>query len=936
MKNKKVKSSLFKITVNNKRVVLLSVLLILFSHGSFAQLQITAALCENKINPTGVSLQKIRFGWELQSTENGQYQTAYQLVIASSKDKLDAGNYDVYNSEIKKSSQSVLVEYTGNTLQAAQIYFWKLQVWDKNNQPSKWSSDQQFITGLFSAGDWSAAHWIGYEQLKDSMRTAPGVHEPYAEELANKCIQRPVVPLFRKTFSVTKKVKTALLFVTGLGQYELSLNGTKTGTAFLAPGWTYFDKTVLYNTFDVTQQLVTGKNAIGVIVGNGFYNINRERYFKIVAAFGMLTMICRLKIMYDDGSIEDIVSDASWKTSPSPITFCSIYGGEDYDARLEQAGWNTALFDDTKWMQSLQVKAPSGKLLPEQDYPVLIMDSFAVKKIIHPSSSTFLYDFGQNVSGIVRLSVKGRKGQVIKLIPSELINKYQFANQNATGDPYYFTYTLKSDTMEIWQPKFTYYGFRYVQVEGAVPDTVANDLSLPVIKQLTSLHNRNANPANGNFACSNPLFNRIYTLINWAIKSNMQSVITDCPHREKLSWLEQDYLMGNSIHYNNDVYHLYRKLVYDLMDAQYPEGFVPDIAPEFVVFDGGFLDSPEWGSSAVILPWLLYEWYGDKDILQKAYGMTKKYVDYLKTKSTNNILSHGLGDWYDYGPNPPGEAQLTPKSVTATAIYYYDAVLVSKMANVMDERTDAKKYETLAASIKQSFNKKFFNSKTGVYSTGSQTAMAMPLSVGLVEEKNKKAVLKNLVDSIYAGNKALTAGDIGFHFLVKALDEGGASQLIFDMNNRDDVPGYGYQLKNGATALTESWPGLEDVSNNHLMLGHIMEWFYSGLAGISQEVGSVAFKKIKIRPQPVGDISSAKGSFHSPYGWITTDWKKEGKNFSLKIHVPVNASATIYLPGAGTAAVYLNEKIVDKKLVKSKSGVNEITVNSGEYFFEIK
>ncbi|MDB5276210.1 MAG: secreted protein [Ferruginibacter sp.] len=914
----------------------LLLMLLFCCFNSEAQLKITSALCENKVNPAGVVLQKLRFGWELSSTEHNQYQTAYQLVIASSKNKLDQGDYDVYNSDVVKSRQSVLVDYKGQSLQPGQLYYWKLQVWDNANHSSGWSSDQQFITGLFSATDWSNAKWIGYEELNDSMRMVPGIHEPYAETLGNKCVQRPVVPLFRKSFTISKKIKTALLFVTGLGQYELSINGAKTGTAFLAPGWTYFDKTILYNTFDVTSQLVGGNNAIGAIVGNGFYNINRERYFKIVDAFGMPTMICRLKITYDDGATEDIVSDATWKTSPSPITFSSIYGGEDYDARMEQEGWNKAAFDDSKWMRPLLIKAPKGQLSPEQDYPVALMDSFTVKKIVHPSASTLLYDFGQNISGIIRLKVRGRKGQQVKLIPAELINKNQLANQSATGDPFYFTYTMKSDGEEIWQPKFTYYGFRYVQVDGAVADASANDMGLPVIVQLSSLHNRNSNPVNGNFECSNPLFNRIYTLINWAIKSNMQSIVTDCPHREKLSWLEQDYLMGNSIHYNNDVYHLYRKLVQDLMDAQYPEGFVPDIAPEYVVFEGGFLDSPEWGSSSVILPWLLYQWYGDKDILQKAYAMAKKYVDYQQTKSKDYLLSHGLGDWYDYGPNPPGESQLTPKTVTATSIFYYDATLVSKMATLLDEQSDAKKYAALAASIKTSFNKKFFNSKTNVYSTGSQTAMAMPFSVGLVNEKYKKAVIKNLVDSIYAGNKALTAGDIGFHFLVNALDKGGASQLLFDMNNRDDVPGYGFQLKKGATALTESWPALEDVSNNHLMLGHIMEWFYSGLAGIDQEESSVAFQKIKIRPQPVGDIVSAKGSFHSPYGWVTTDWKKEGKHFLLRVQIPVNATANIYLPAAKDAAIYSNQLRVPGKQISYSEGVAKISIGSGDYEFEVK
>lgn len=886
------------------------------------------------MNPMGTHVKRIHFGWELEAKENNQIQTAYQIVIASSADKLLAANYDVWNSSVIKSSQSVLVRYNGKQLESAETYFWRVRVWDKNNKPSEWSNVQQFTTALFAEKDWANAKWIGYEELPDSMRVAPGVHAPLVDELGNKCMQRSVVPLFRKQFNIEKKIKNALLYVTGLGQYELSLNGTKVGNAFLAPGWTYYDKTVLYNTYNVTNQLLNGYNVIGAIVGNGFYNINRERYFKIVSAFGFPKMICRLKIVYDDNSVENIVSDETWKTTPSPITFSSIYGGEDYDARLEQSGWSTANFKDTNWKSVLLVKAPRGKLVPQEDYAVTFMDSFAVKKIWEPVPDVYMYDFGQNASGVIQMKVKGQKGQTIKLIPAELLNQQQLANQSATGEPYYLSYTLKGDGEEIWQPDFTYYGFRYVQVKGAVPDTANNTLGLPVIRELKALHNRNSNPVNGSFECSDTLFNRIYTLINWAIKSNMQSVLTDCPHREKLSWLEQDYLMGESVHYNFDVYQLYRKLVLDLMDAQYPQGFVPDIAPEYVVFAEGFLDSPEWGSASVILPWLLYTWYGDKDILQHAYPMMKKYVAYLESKSSDYILSHGLGDWYDYGPKHPGESQLTPKAVTATSVYYYDATLLAKMAHALNYKNDAVAFSVLAGKIKQSFNNKFFNAESKVYSTGSQTAMAMPLCVGLVDERYKKDVLKNLVDSIYANNKALTAGDIGFHFLIKALDDGGASQLIYEMNNRDDVAGYGFQLKKGATALTESWAALENVSNNHLMLGHIMEWFYGGLAGISQEENSVGYKHIKIRPQPLGDITSAKGSFHSPYGWIITDWKKEKNHFLLHVQIPVNTAANVYVPATSSSQIYINgQKIKESKI---RDGVAIIAIASGKYDFEVK
>lgn len=906
----------------------------LFYCNVYSQLSIVKTLCGNKVNPLGISVKDIYFGWEMSSLKNDNYQTAYQVVIATSADKLKNSIY-VWNSLLTKSDHSVLVPFTGKDLKPGTVYFWKVKVWDKNKQASAWSKPSSFCIGLESTADWHGAQWIGYEDLPDSMRVAPGVHGldgGQVAQLGNKAKARPVIPLFRKEFTANKKIIAAYAFVSGLGQYDMTINGKKAGNGFLTPGWTYYDKTCLYNVLNITQLLNQGNNTIGVVVGNGFYNINRERYFKMTDAFGMPKLICRIRIIYADGTDANVVSDNTWATAPSPITFSSIYGGEDYDARLEQQGWDKNSFNDKHWKKAELVKAPTGRLLADPDYPVAVMDSFKVKKISEPKPSVYVYDFGQNASGIVELKVKGRKGQTVKLIPAEILTHDKLANQEATGSPYSFSYTLKGDGVEIFRPKFTYYGFRYVQVEGAVPNNKVSDL--PVIEQLTSLHTRNSSPQNGTFKCSNELFNRIYTLINWAIKSNYQSVVTDCPHREKLSWLEQDYLMGNSIHYNLDNYNLYRKLVFDLIDAQDPAGFVPDIAPEFVRFEGGFLDSPEWGSSAVILPWQLYNWYGDKDILEKAYPMVKKYVDYLESRSEHHLLSYGLGDWFDYGPNQPGEAQLTPKALTATAIFYYDITLLSRMASVLNKPGDAANYTKLATDTKHAFNNKFFNAATKVYATGSQTAMAMPLSVGLVDGDNKTAVLKNLTDSIRRHRYALTAGDIGFHFLIDALDKGGQSQVIYAMNNRDDVPGYGYQLKKGATALTESWPALENVSNNHLMLGHIMEWFYSGLAGIGQEENSVGFKLLKIRPQPVGDVTSASGSFHTPYGWVSTNWKKQGDIFTLHVTIPPNEKANVYLPLKNGLTAYVDGK--PAKTSSTERGNEIINCGSGSYLFEVK
>jgi len=897
-----------------------------------AQIKIEDAKCNDKHNPVGIPENNIYFNWELSSSENNQSQTAYQLVIASTKEKLAAQNFDVYNSGKLNSDASVMVNSKGRQLQSATTYFWKVKVWDKHGKPSPWSTIRQFTTALKET-EWSDAKWIAYENLPDSMVLAPGAED--INSTGNRCIQRMAAPYFRKTFSVGKKVKQALVFVTGVGQYEMEVNGKKVGNSFLSPGWTYYNKTILYNTYDITGMLQQQSNAVGVTVGNGFYYVNKERYVKLLVAFGAPKMICKIIVRYTDGSIATIVTDDSWKTTASPIVFNSIYGGEDYDATKEQKGWSTGNFNDSEWSKAKIAAIPSNtKLYPETDYPIAVMDTIRAKKIA-PVGDGYLYDFGQNASGIISLRIKGHRGDTIKMVPAELIDSANLPNQNATGKPYYFTYIVKGDGVETWQPRFSYYGFRYVWVKGAAPSKGSSHNQAQLL-QLDFLHTRNSTSTTGSFECNNQLFNKIYTLINWAVKSNLQSVVTDCPHREKLGWMEQTYLMGNSIQYNFNIQLLYRQLVHDMMDAQLNNGLVPDIAPEYVVFQGGFRDSPEWGSASVILPWLLYKWYGDTSTMQDAYTMMKKYVGYLESKSDGHILSHGLGDWYDYGPKFPGEAQLTPKTLTATSIYYYDVVLFSKMATVLHQSDDASLFEKQAIAIKEAFNKKFYNDSSKVYATGSQTAMAMPLAVGLADIDNTKAIFKNLTDSIYKNNKALTAGDIGFHFLVEALDKGGASRLIYDMNNRDDVAGYGYQLKKGATALTESWQGLAEVSNNHLMLGHIMEWFYSGLSGIAQEENSVAFKHLKIRPQPVGDITSAKGMYHSPYGSIITSWKKNNRYFSLQVSVPVNTTATVYLPATAASELYKNHVQLTKNSYVLKNETAVVNIGSGEYMFEVK
>lgn len=899
-----------------------------------SSLKVQQIKCNGIENPAGTD--KIPgFSWILSSEERGQEQSAYQVIVSSGEKSATKGKGDFWDSGKIYSGEKAWIKYSGKDLNPGQEYFWRIRVWDNKDNASEWSSTGSFITGLFDKSDWAGAKWIGYEEIADSLLLIPGIHGN-GDNLGNVALKKTVIPYFRKEFSVEKKIEKALAFVCGLGHYELYINGSKAGDRFLSPGWTDYRKTCLYNTYDVTEYLTSGPNAIAAIVGNGFYNVNRERYRKLVIAYGAPKMILYLKILYNDGTSETITSDESWRTSPSPITFSSIYGGEDYDARLEQEGWNKPGFDALSWNSAIPVREPAGILRPESDYPVKVMETINHKTITQRNDSIYIYDFGQNASGIIRIRVHGEKGKQIRFLPGELLGEDSLVTQQATGSPYIFSYTLKGDNEEIWTPKFTYYGFRYLQAEGAVPSGLAVD-GKPVIEEVEMLHTRNSAPEDGTFECSNELFNQIYDLIKWAIKSNFASVVTDCPHREKLGWLEQTHLMGNSIRYVYDIHNLYNKVIDDMMEAQLDNGLVPDIAPEYVPFYAGFRDSPEWGSACVILPWYMYEWYGDMEIVKKAYPMMKRYVDYLSGMAENNILSHGLGDWYDLGPKFPGEAQLTPKKVTATSIYYYDIKLLAAMAELTGKKEDAEFYKSLAESVRQSFNKEFLNPVSRVYSTGSQTAYSMPLYFGMADDSIKQEVVNNLVTSINKNNKALTAGDIGYRYLLRVLEEEGHSQLIYEMNSRNDVPGYGFQLAKGATALTESWPALKYVSNNHLMLGHLMEWFYSGVAGIRQAQGSTGYKNIIIVPEIVGDLTHAGATLNTIHGKISSSWVLENGTLKMKISIPVNCTALVEIPLSDPAKITESGlHIADSKDIRNiipKGDKTICEIASGDYIF---
>jgi hypothetical protein len=744
----------------------------------------------------------------------------------------------------------------------------------------------------------------------------------------------------RKEVTVDKKVANAVIYISGLGHYELTLNGKRVGDAQFDPLWSDYDKTIYYSAYDVTEQLKK-KNAIGVLLGNGFFNQQGGRYVKMQVSFGPPTLLLRMDITYTDGTRETVCSDESWKYANSPLTFNDMYGGENYDAQLEQPGWDTPKFDDADWQPVVVQTPPEGQLKPQTTDPVKIMETYAPQSVDLKRSviqekvnNVLLFDMGQNLSGFPRVTVKGKKGDMIRLTVAENVHEDGTVNQSQSGSPYYYTYTLKGGGEEVWQPRFTYYGYRYIQVEGARVENMdkmtgdrnekdvrsekggANETDnttesvapnetggsreteephdLPVIKKIESCFVYNSSDRVGHFECSNPLFNDAYRLIINAVKSNMHAVFTDCPHREKLGWLEQVHLNGPGLFYNFNLSTFAPKIMQDIRDAQLPNGLVPDIAPEYVIFVGGFRDSPEWGSAAVVLPFLYYQFYDDNSLIVDYYDVMKGYVDYLSTTATNHIVSHGLGDWCDYRENQPyGVSHNTPVPLSATMHYYMVVDYLAQAAAMTGKQEDLAQYTALGEEVKAAFNKEFFNEKTQVYGTGSQASYAMPLFAGIVEPQHREAALNNLVKAIEKNGYRLSTGDVGNRYLFQTLADNGLNEVMYRMHNHREVPGYGFQLQFGATTLTELWDPRAGASWNHFMMGQILEWFHKSLAGIRFN----DTQQLVIAPQVVGDLTHVSASHETLSGTVTVDWRMEGDQFTLDLSLPFNCQAKVYLPG---------------------------------------
>jgi hypothetical protein len=716
------------------------------------------------------------------------------------------------------------------------------------------------------------------------------------------------LPIFRHQFSLTELPASATLRISGLGQYEAHLNGHNVTRAVLTPGWTLYTKHVLYDSYNVLPLLRRGPNAIGVLLGNGMYNVQPDpgRYTKFDRSFGPVKLIAELTLIYPNGTTQTISTDHTWRTTPGPITFSHVFGGEDYDARLAPTTWDLPTFNDSAWSAAVATEGPGGVLTTSTLPAIRAFETFRPVKITHPTPDTTIYDLGENFAGWPAITVTGPTGASVKLIAGELLDKGGNVTQESAhafpDAPNAFTYTLRGGSTpahpESWHPRFSYWGFRYVQATVTSPKVKILSLTGQFIHQDAD--------AIGTFITSDPTLNRIHGLIRRAMLSNMVSVLTDCPHREKLGWLEQTHLAGPSLNYNWNLAPLYNRMAVNMEDSQLPNGLVPSIAPEYPVFGGAFRDSPEWGSAIVLSPWVSYQFSGDPAPLRAAYPAMQRYVAYLSTRAKDHLLDYGLGDWYDIGPGEPGESKLTTKGLTASAIYYQDLTTLAKIATIAHHPEDATRYTAEAEAVKSAFNAKFFHPETGIYDRGSQTAEAMPLALGLVPEGHQAAVVDSLVTAIRVTHDHVTAGDIGFHYLIRALTDSARSDVLYDIISRTDPPSYGAQLANGATALTEAWDANPKDSQNHFMLGHAEEWFYRGLAGIDFDRSRPTGDQIRIAPNVVGTLTSASASFRSSVGTIALDWHREG--FGLILNVTVPAEATIVIPSGWEHHMLLNGK----------------------------
>ncbi len=899
--------------------------LLLCTSSLLAQLQPDKLTSENAENPIGIDALQPRFSWTFISLGRNQNQSAYELIVADNPE---------FNSGIQWSSGKVItpknsnIEYNGKTLQSFTSYFWRVRTYDQDNKPSPWSKTAMFETAMLHQGDWKS-RWIG-----DGSKQFGSDEDFYQDNR---------MPLFRKKIIALKEIKQARLYISGLGYYEAYLNGKKIGDRVLDPGWTSYQKEILYSVYDITAQLKKGTNVAGVMLGNGWYNPLPLRLFsrfniRDFQQTGRPCVKAEFHITYQDGSSDAIITDESWQVASGPVIRNNVYLGEQYDARLEQEDWLTLKSNGSQWHTASIVAGPPGILSAQKQPPIRVTKIIKPISIKEISPKTFIVDFGQNFAGVARIRVKGKAGTKIKirygeaLLPDGSLNfltttagqiKEIWKVNGGPGAPATAwqedDYTLKGTGIEEWNPRFTFHGFRYAEITGwpGTPDVNAVD----GLRMNTDL------PETGEFVCSNPMFNKIHEAVKWTFLSNVFSVQSDCPGREKLGYGADMVATANAFQFNFDMSHFYRKAVRDFANDQRSDGGITETAPYIGIGDkgyGGGSGPLGWQLAFPYLQQQLYLFYGDEKIIEEHYPLVQKQMDYLQAHAIDGLFHWDIGDHEALDPKA--------EAFSAAAFYYHHALLAKEFAQII-KHSDSLKYSKLADQIKKEIIRKYYIPATGRFDNATQSAQLFALWYDLSPEKEK--TFQVLMDEFKRHNDHVSAGIFGVKMMFDVLRDYHHNDVAYRIANQKDFPGWGYMMAQGATTLWETWKYPDNApSQNHPMFGSIDEWFYRSLLGINP--AAPGFEKIIIKPKPAGDLTWAKGSYESIKGKIASDWKIEGNQFSIKISIPANTKAEVWIPCLPESRVTENGAPITApiKFVRYQDGYALLEVGSGTYSFQ--
>jgi alpha-L-rhamnosidase len=840
--------------------------------------------CEYKTNPVGIDVTNPRMSWELASSERGTSQTSYEVRVASSiadfsKKKL------VWDSGKKNSDASIQVAYEGPALASAKRYYWQVEVWDNQGRDSGWSEPAYWEMGMLSPADWKAK-WI-----TPNLKEDPAISNPS--------------PMLRRAFEVKKSVAQARLYVSAMGLYEMQINGKRVGNQYFTPGWTAYDFRYQYQTYDVGEWLRTGKNAIGATLGDGWFrgnmawNHNRNSYGTQVA------LLAQLVVTYKDGSQQVVASDENWKAATGPILSSDIYNGETYDARLERTGWSEGAYDDKDWSGVTPVDAPKAKLVAPAGPPVRAIEEIKPIKVIKTPDGDTVLDMGQNMVGWVRLQVTAPAGTTITLRHAEVLdNKGNFYTANLRAAKATDQYTTEGGGVEVFEPHFTFHGFRYVAVNGWPGE-------LP-IGAFTGVVVHSAIDPSGTFETSNAMLNKLQHNIIWGQKGNFLDVPTDCPQRdERLGWTGDAQVFARTACFNHDSAAFYTKWLKDVALDQQDDGAVPFVIPNVLSHKTrkGESASAGWADVATVVPWTVYLSYGDRRILEQQYPSMKAWVEYMRKQAGDRyIWSNGFsfGDWLAFATTRsdyPGAT--TDKDLIQTAYFARSTDLLRRTAEVLGNTADATEYGDLLDHIRAAFQKEFVT-PNGRLASNTQTSYALALAFDLLPESERKQAAERLAEDVrHFGH--LTTGFLGTPVLCKALSDYGYYDEAYMLLNRTEYPSWLYPITKDATTIWERWDGekpdgsFQDVgmnSFNHYAYGAIGEWMYRVIAGIEIDPTQPGYKHVLIQPHPGGGLTSAKGSVHSMYGKVASSWEVKDGTMTMKVEIPANTTASVRLPGA--------------------------------------